>query len=57
MALVREFKPAALLHKIKASSPRQLVSVALLLIGLSLLGYVGSQYWDMYHSQRQLEAQ
>src|SRR2546423_14519968 len=66
MALVREFKPAALLrefrvaallHKIKASSPRQLVSVVLLLVGLSLLGYVGSQYWDMYHSQRQLEAQ
>ena len=66
MALVREFKPAALLrefrvaallHKIKASSPRQLVSVVLLLLGLSLLGYVGSQYWDMYHSQRQLEAQ
>ena len=66
MALVREFKPAALLrefrvaallHKIKASSSRQLVSVVLLLLGLSLLGYVGSQYWDMYHSQRQLEAQ
>src|SRR5947209_2463787 len=62
MAFVRKFqpgslKPAELLRRVKTSSPRRIVSIALLLIGLSLLGYVGSQYWDMYHSQRQLEAQ
>ena len=62
MALVRKFQPDTLrlalwLHRIKTSSPRRIVSLALLLIGLTLLGYVGSQYWDMYHSQRQLEAQ
>lgn len=62
MAFVRKFQPDTLrlavwLHRLRSSSPRRIISLALLLIGLSLLGYVGSQYWDMYHSQRQLEAQ
>lgn len=59
---MRKFQPDTLklavwLHRLRSSSPRRIISIALLLIGLSLLGYVGSQYWDMYHSQRQLEAQ
>jgi len=62
MAFVRKFQPdrirlAAWLHRVQSSSPRRILSLAMLLIGLTLLGYVGSQYWDMYHSQRQLEAQ
>ena len=62
MAFVRKFQPDTLkpvvwLRRVKSSSPRRIISIALLLIGLILLGYVGSQYWDMYHSQRQLEAQ
>ena len=62
MAFVRKFQPDSLrlavwLHRAKSIAPRRIISLALLLIGLSLLGYVGSQYWDMYHSQRQLEAQ
>ena len=62
MAFVRKFQPdtvklAVWLHRFRSSSPRRIISFALLLIGLTLLGYVGSQYWDMYHSQRQLEAQ
>lgn len=50
-------RPAVWIERVKSSSPRRIFSFALLLIGLTLLGYVGSQYWDMYHSQRQLEAQ
>src|SRR5436305_14971114 len=57
MAFVRKIEYAELLRRVRSSSPRRIVSIALLLIGVTLLGYVGSQYWDMYHSQRQLEAQ
>lgn len=38
-------------------SPRETVSVLLLLVGFGLISYVGFQYWDMYHSQRQLQAE
>ena len=31
--------------------------MVLLLLGVSLLGYVGSEYWGMYRTQKQLEAQ
>ena len=30
--------------------------MVLLLVGLGLLGYVGSEYWSMYRTQKQLEA-
>jgi sortase A len=33
------------------------ISLLLMMVGAGLLGYVGSQYWYMYHSQRQLEAE
>jgi sortase A len=36
---------------------KQLLSVALMMVGACLLGYVGSQYWYMYHTQKVLEAE
>src|SRR5437016_11836560 len=36
---------------------RRILPHLFVLVGISLLGYVGYQYWDMYHTQRQLEAQ
>jgi len=36
---------------------REGIALFFLLLGLALIGYVTSQYWDMYHSQRQLQAQ
>jgi sortase A len=35
---------------------RKIVSLTLVVIGLILLGYVGSEYWGMYRSQKNLEA-
>jgi sortase A len=35
---------------------RKVVSLTLVVIGLVLLGYVGSEYWGMYRSQKNLEA-
>lgn len=54
--VVRE-RPAAFFHHLKSRSPRQVLSLVLLLTGVGLIGYVGSQYWEMYHTQRTLEAQ
>ena len=36
---------------------RQYISLLLLVIGVALLSYVGSEYWGMYHRQQQLAAQ
>lgn len=44
-------------RKLWPQSFREALSLALLIIGLGLSGYVASQYWGMYHSQRQLEAE
>lgn len=44
-------------RKLWPRTPREAISVGCLLLGLALIGYVGSQYWGMYHAQRQLEAQ
>ena len=44
-------------HRLKPRSIREAISLFFLLLGLVLIGYVGSQYWDMYHSQRQLQAE
>jgi sortase A len=43
--------------KLWPCSARQGISLAFLLLGLVLIGYVAGQYWGMYHAQRQLEAQ
>src|SRR5205807_7925059 len=41
----------------KSARWRRILPLLFVLSGLSLLGYVGYQYWDMYHTQQQLEAQ
>ena len=41
----------------KPRSLREGLSLLLLIAGLGLTIYVGSQYWEMYHTQRQLQAQ
>lgn len=46
-----------IVHKLRPRSTRQAISLFFLVLGLALVGYVGSQYWEMYRSQRQLQAQ
>ncbi len=46
---------SALLKKLRLN--RRMLSLALIVIGIALLGYVGSQYWGMYRSQKNLEAE
>ena len=36
---------------------RRIVSLALVIVGTLLLGYVGLEYWGMYRSQKDLESQ
>jgi LPXTG-site transpeptidase (sortase) family protein len=36
---------------------RKAVSLVLIIVGLALLGYVGSEYWGMHRSQQRLEAE
>ena len=36
---------------------RRIASTVLVMCGLTLLGYAGSEYWQMYRSQRELEVQ
>ena len=36
---------------------RRVISLALVVIGIVLLGYVAGQYWGMYRSQQNLEAE
>jgi sortase A len=43
--------------KLRPRSFREAISLVLVAIGLALTGYVASQYWGMYHNQRELEAQ
>jgi len=45
------------IRKLTPHSLRDWLSLFFLAVGLGLMGYVASEYWDMYHSQRQLEAQ
>ncbi|HYX53721.1 MAG TPA: class D sortase [Candidatus Limnocylindrales bacterium] len=40
-----------------AASPRSAIALALILVGLVLLGYVSSEYWGMFHRQKQLAQQ
>ncbi len=42
---------------IRKAAKRNFLSVAMLVIGVLLLGYVASEYWGMYHRQQQLAAQ
>ena len=43
--------------KLQPYISRKTVSLFLVLIGIGLLGYVGSEYWAMYRSQQTLEAE
>src|SRR5579884_501073 len=43
--------------KVRPYAPRKVASLALVIVGLALLGYVGSEYWGMYRSQKNLEAE
>lgn len=40
-----------------SNSVRRFASLALIIVGLGLLGYVGIEYWGMYRSQQNLEAE
>jgi sortase A len=42
---------------VRTAMKRNYLSLLLVVIGIALLGYVGSQYWEMYHRQQQLAAQ
>jgi sortase A len=42
---------------VRKAAKRNHLSVAMLAIGVLLLGYVASEYWGMYHHQQQLAAQ
>jgi sortase A len=62
MDLVRKLKPSTLkarelMRRWKPKTLRQAISLLLLLVGIGLIGYVTGEYWDMYHSQRRLEAE
>jgi sortase A len=47
----------ALGGKIRPYFSRKSVSLLLILVGIGLLGYVGTEYWGMYRSQQRLEAE
>lgn len=44
-------------YKLRTSTTRRAISLAFLIVGACLLGYVGAQYFDMYRTQRNLEAE
>ncbi len=43
--------------KLRPYLNRRIASLAMVVIGIVLLGYVGSEYWGMYRSQKNLEAE
>jgi sortase A len=45
------------LLRLKPRSLKEGLSLVLLALGVGLSVYVGSQYWEMYYTQRQLQAQ
>lgn len=47
----------ALAARVRPAINRKLFSWAFIAIGVILLGYVGGQYWQMYRSQKNLEAE
>ena len=51
--------PKILAHfdKLRPLVNRRVMSLALVVIGVVLLGYVAGQYWGMYRSQKNLEAE
>src|SRR5215470_553800 len=53
--LLTERKP--LTGRVRGYLNRKTVSLVLTIIGIVLLGYVASQYWGMYHTQKKLAAE
>jgi LPXTG-site transpeptidase (sortase) family protein len=53
--IVERTKPLA--AKVRLFVNRRMISLALVFIGVVLLGYVGGEYWGMYRSQKNLEAE
>jgi sortase A len=47
----------AYVAKLRPLLNRRVMSLALVVIGVVLLGYVAGQYWGMYRSQKNLEAE
>jgi sortase A len=47
----------ALYGKSRPIVNRRIISLALIVIGVVLLGYVAGEYWGMYRSQKNLEAE
>ena len=43
--------------KLRPLENRRIISLALIVIGVILLGYVAGEYWGMYRSQKNLEAE
>lgn len=43
--------------KLRPLVSRRVISLALIIIGVVLLGYVAGEYWGMYRSQKNLEAE
>jgi sortase A len=44
-------------YKLRTSTTRRAISLAFLIVGACLLGYVGARYFDMYRTQHNLEAE
>ena len=59
MGFVRQLPEWArrLKTKVRPYTSRKVVSLTLVILGIALLGYVGSEYWGMYRSQKNLEAE
>jgi sortase A len=49
--------PRTLSSKRNSGFLRGVLPLLLVFIGIGLIGYVGYQYWDMYHSQQLLQAE
>jgi sortase A len=52
-------RPQIMAHvaKLRPLENRRIISLALIVIGVILLGYVAGEYWGMYRSQKNLEAE
>jgi len=63
MMAIRDRYPQIMEHaralhaKVRPLLNRRVISLALVVIGVVLLGYVAGQYWGMYRSQKNLEAE
>lgn len=45
------------LGKLRPYLSRRGLSLVLIVVGIGLLGYVGTEYWETYHSQQKLETE